>query len=137
LPTLQGVVAISWEYTHGKGLSLNTTLPANTQGTVIMPPGDWTSLREGGHLLWSSPSSENTAAAHGHTHPHPKPKPNPHPKTSSNNLSPTPTAYLDPSMIGASTARPRVNGISTVTVHADGVVKVPIGSGTYTFILHE
>ena len=51
----QGIVAIDWTRTP-TGLQINTTLPANTVGKVILPthPAGWATLSEDGSLVWSA-----------------------------------------------------------------------------------
>ena len=59
LPTTHGVVSLAWEFAEGK-LHMNTTLPPNTAGTVLLPPTfgrSWAEVREGEAVIYQQGAS--------------------------------------------------------------------------------
>ena len=47
VPTIAGPVQLAWQR-HGKGMTMDLTVPANATATVRLPAGDAASVREGG-----------------------------------------------------------------------------------------
>ena len=54
-----GQIRSGWEYTD-EGLSFRVRLPANTDGTMILPDGDWTVSEAGSGKELSGPETERT-----------------------------------------------------------------------------
>jgi len=54
VPTIAGPVQLAWER-HGKGMTMDLTVPANARATVRLGAGDAASLREGGTAVARTP----------------------------------------------------------------------------------
>jgi alpha-L-rhamnosidase len=64
VPTIAGPVQVAWQR-HGKGMTMDLTVPANAVATVRLPAGDGASVREGGAAVAKAPGVTVMPAAAG------------------------------------------------------------------------
>jgi len=64
VPTIAGPVQLAWQR-HGKGMTMDLTVPANARATVRLPAGNAASVREGGAAAAKTPGVTVMSAGSG------------------------------------------------------------------------